>query len=210
MRLVVRLLGMVLTNVRSNSVADHTAPGKKKRIMSMSTHFALLPDERAAHDANGPALADTETGRLTNAQLLARVQAAADRLVRAGVRPGDVVAVKLPNRVELIITLFAAWRLRAAATPINPALTASEVELPAGGLVGNGVGLRRRLDVLRSPVIAPSELAETASTPAPAVGTSDDDLALLIYTSGTTGRPKGVELTHGNITAMARSMQSRR
>lgn len=29
----------------------------------------------------------------------------------------------------------------------------------------------------------------------------DDDTALLIYTSGTTGTPKGVPLTHGNITA---------
>ncbi len=35
---------------------------------------------------------------------------------------------------------------------------------------------------------------------------TDDDLALLIYTSGTTGRPKGVELTHGNIMATAQSM----
>ena len=126
---------------------------------------------------------------------------------RAGVRPGDVVAVKLPNRVELIITLFAAWRLRAAATPINPALTASEVDYQ---LVDSSATVLVSDDDSASsvPVIAPSELAETASTPTPAVATSDDDLALLIYTSGTTGRPKGVELTHGNITAMARSMQA--
>src|SRR5687767_7944546 len=35
-----------------------------------------------------------------------------------------------------------------------------------------------------------------AETPA-----KDEDTALLIYTSGTTGMPKGVPLTHGNITA---------
>jgi acyl-CoA synthetase (AMP-forming)/AMP-acid ligase II len=43
-----------------------------------------------------------------------------------------VVAVKLPNRLELIIALFAACRLGAAATPINPTLTATEVEYQHG------------------------------------------------------------------------------
>ena len=86
----------------------------------MSMHFAVLPDERAAQNPDSPALADELNGRLTNAQLLARVKNAADRLAAAGVQSGDVVAVKLPNRVELIVTLFAAWSLRAAATPINP------------------------------------------------------------------------------------------
>ncbi|MFD5099173.1 class I adenylate-forming enzyme family protein [Streptomyces albidochromogenes] len=36
----------------------------------------------------------------------------------------------------------------------------------------------------------------------PAVGTRPGELALLMHTSGTTGRFTGVELTHGNITAM--------
>jgi len=91
-------------------------------------HFAVLPDERAAQDPGAPALADQHNGRLTNAQFLKRVEVAAGQLVRAGVGAGDVVAVKLPNRLELIITLFSAWRLGAAATPVNPALTATEVE----------------------------------------------------------------------------------
>ena len=33
---------------------------------------------------------------------------------------------------------------------------------------------------------------------------NDDDLGVLLYTSGTSGRPKGVELTHGNLDANAR------
>jgi long-chain acyl-CoA synthetase len=36
-----------------------------------------------------------------------------------------------------------------------------------------------------------------------------DDLASLIYTSGTTGRPKGVELTHGNLRANINQMRKR-
>ena len=35
-----------------------------------------------------------------------------------------------------------------------------------------------------------------------------DDVATLIYTSGTTGPPKGVQLTHRNVIACARSIES--
>src|SRR3954454_17297698 len=63
---------------------------------------------------------------LTYAEVAARVAAAAERFAEEGVGPGDVVAVMLPNRVELLIGLMAAWRLGAAATPISPVFTANE------------------------------------------------------------------------------------
>src|ERR1700752_926910 len=91
-------------------------------------HFAALPDFRAGHLPDAPALADEHNGRLSNADFLGRVQAVSASLPVAGVTAGDVVAVKLPNRVELVLTLFAAWRLGAAATPVNPSLTAAEVD----------------------------------------------------------------------------------
>lgn len=49
-------------------------------------------------------------------------------LVGMGVGRGDVVAVVLPNSVELITIMFAAWRLGAALTPVNPALTKPEAQ----------------------------------------------------------------------------------
>ena len=39
---------------------------------------------------------------------------------------GSVVAIMLPNRVELLVAMVAAWRLGAAATPMNPTFTATE------------------------------------------------------------------------------------
>jgi len=50
----------------------------------------------------------------------------AERFAALGVRRGDVVAIMLPNCAELLLGLLAAWRLGAAATPVNPAFTANE------------------------------------------------------------------------------------
>ena len=48
-------------------------------------------------------------------------------LADRGVGAGDVVAVMLPNTSAFVVSLFAAWRLGAAVTPINPSLSAAEV-----------------------------------------------------------------------------------
>lgn len=174
-------------------------------------HLAALPDERAARDPGAPALAD-ENGVLTNAQVLERVQVAAGHLAQAGVGAGDVVAVKLPNRLELIIALFAAWRLGAAATPINPTLTAAEVEYQLADSQAKVIVCEDgSAPVSGSTVMTVSELSAASGGAAPVTAKPEfsiDDVALLIYTSGTTGRPKGVELTHSNISAMAQSMGS--
>src|SRR6185295_2355169 len=94
-------------------------------------------------------------------------------------------AIMLPNRVELITSVFAAWRLGAAVTPVNPALTAQEA--------------RYQIDDAGATLV----VADDAAAAAPLVA-DPDALALLIYTSGTTGRPTGVMLDHANVGATAR------
>ena len=91
-------------------------------------NFASLPDRRADLDPNGPAVSDA-TRSLTNAGLLERVRAARRHLQELGVGAGDVVALKLRNRVEFVVLLFACWRLGATVTPVNPSLTDAEVTL---------------------------------------------------------------------------------
>jgi acyl-CoA synthetase (AMP-forming)/AMP-acid ligase II len=86
--------------------------------------------------------------------------------------------------------MFAAWRLGAALTPLNPALTEEESDYQ---IADSGAAV----------VIADAdEVAQAApGGEPPTLRTEPGDLALLIYTSGTTGRPKGVMLDHANVAA---------
>lgn len=166
--------------------------------------FATLPDRRAALDPDGPALADP-AGSQTNTEMLHGVLGAARRLRSLGIGPGDVVALKLINRTEFVLLLFAAWRLGAAVTPVNPSLTDGEV---ARQVDDSGARLL---------VVEDGDATTTGGVTVLAVGDlhnvdTDQDtvpqvdpaaLALLIYTSGTTGVPKGVMLDHANLDAMA-------
>ena len=88
-------------------------------------NLSALPDQRAAENPLGPAVADDKTD-LDNAQFLAAVQRAAATLRGHGISSGDVVAVMLPNTASFVVSLFAAWRLGAAVTPINPSLRPAE------------------------------------------------------------------------------------
>src|SRR5437879_13684034 len=89
-------------------------------------NFASLPDRRADLNPHGPAVSDGVQS-LTNALLLQRVRAAAHHLDELGIGTGDVVAIKLRNRVEFVVLMFASWRLGATVTPVNPSMTNVEV-----------------------------------------------------------------------------------
>ena len=88
--------------------------------------FAVLPDIRARVDPGGLAVCDGQQS-LTNSGFLNRVRAAAGHLGEFEIGAGDVVAVRLRNRIEFVVVLFASWRLGATVTPVNPSLTDVEV-----------------------------------------------------------------------------------
>ncbi|NLG45352.1 AMP-binding protein [Gordonia sp. (in: high G+C Gram-positive bacteria)] len=161
-----------------------------------------LPDTRAAAAPTAPAVADDALA-LDNRRFAEAVGHAAGRLRDAGVGPGDVVGLLLPNRVELLIAVFAAWRLSAAVTPVNPALAPPEVAFQTSDA---GVGVvvvepGASVDLPGVTLIECSDLL-ASTTHADAVDVQPTQVALLIYTAGTTGTPKGVMITHGNIDAM--------
>jgi long-chain acyl-CoA synthetase len=171
------------------------------------TRLDYLPWARPATYDERPCIRD-ERQTLSYAQFAQRVDAAAEQFAELGVRRGSVVATMLPNRIELLVAIFAAWRLGAAATPMNPVFTATEAahQLSDSGAVLVLVDESSQVPD-GTPTLAVADLRTTRrGANLPLVEGAMSDLALLIYTSGSTGKPKGVMLSHGNLGAMIAMM----
>ncbi len=150
-----------------------------------------------------------------------QVAGVAKGLVAAGVRPGDRVALQAKTRYEWPLLDFAIWTAGAVTVPVYETSSTDQVAwiLADSGAVAAIVERAEHaaaVDSVRdqAPDLGPlyvieddavgtlvaagegvpdSELADRRAT------LDADSLATLIYTSGTTGRPKGCELTHGNL-----------
>jgi non-ribosomal peptide synthetase component F len=106
--------------------ADHSVGTARTR-----TARKVPPCSQPPFPTNGPrgiprGPASPTSARNSTTRFAQTVSAVAALLADAGLRRGGVLAVMLPNRVELITGMFAAWRLGAAVTPVNPALTGQE------------------------------------------------------------------------------------
>jgi len=152
---------------------------------------------------------------LTYSELADRVRRLANGLRTLGVAKGDRVAWLGPNHPAVLESLFAAGLLGAAMAPVNHRLDQAEISwmledikprvliqhFAAGATAARGPGSRRV--AVGGPLDGAADFeALIAASPGHAIEEPVrlDDLCLLPHTSGTTGRPKGVMLTHGNIT----------
>ena len=158
---------------------------------------------------------------VTARQFAEEVRRVAAGLVAAGVQTGDRVALMSKTRYEWTLCDYAIWTAGAVTVPIYETSSAEQVQwiLSDSAAVAAIVetakhneivaevrdavpGLRNvwtiddlGVDALKGAgqQISADDLAQRHGALGP------DTLATIIYTSGTTGRPKGCELTHGNL-----------
>ena len=167
--------------------------------------------ERRAAETPDALAVEAGHDRLTFAQLNARANRLARRLVAAGATPEARVGVAIDRSAELVVALLAVLKAGGAYVPLDAAypperlafmvadagvsilLVADEVPPALAGFAGAVVRVaepprRDSIDVENLPIeVAP------------------DQLAYVVYTSGSTGKPKGVAMPHRGVVRLVRN-----
>ncbi len=164
---------------------------------------------------------------VTAKEFASEVSALAAGLVASGVQAGDRVGLMSKTRYEWTLVDYAVWTVGAVTVPVYETSSAEQVAWNLGdsgavAVVVESAAHQAQLDEVRDQLpdlraswqIDAGGLEELAASgrevPESALaerraGVTTDSLSTIIYTSGTTGRPKGCELTHGNLLAVSRS-----
>ncbi len=140
-----------------------------------------------------------------------------------GIKPGDRVAILLPNGSAYVTAYFGTLLARGVAVGLNPDTTVDELAwvlqhcspaVVVGRPVQRDLIGQATARVSNPPAVVwveggmladddgPIDVAEPPTCCWP----ERDDIAQIIYTSGTSGRPKGVTLAHRNLVANTRSI----
>ena len=137
--------------------------------------------------------------RLNYAQLNRRVAALCARLDALGVRRGERVAALLERDLESVLLVHALARLGALLVPLNTRLTPDEMRWQIEAATCSRV-FTALPDTPLSEAVSINALPSAAEGAPWMQGRLDleDDFGIL-FTSGTTGRPKGAQLTWGNL-----------
>jgi long-chain acyl-CoA synthetase len=166
---------------------------------------------------------------VTAVEFADQVAALAKGLVATGIEPGDRVALMSRTRYEWTLVDYAIWAIGAVTVPIYDSSSTEQVEWilsdsGARAVFAENDDFAETIRVARGNVPAVEHVwlidgsaGDLAALSGRAGEVTDSeleqrrtarkaaDVATIIYTSGTTGRPKGCEITHGNLLADVRN-----
>jgi long-chain acyl-CoA synthetase len=160
-------------------------------------------------------------------ELYQRVLGVSQALQHWGIRAGDRVAILSENRPEWAIADFASLLLGAITVPIYPTVTheqAAYILRDSGAraaFISSDIQFQKISSIRRNTELEHLVVMDTSASAGEHMGplmqsgptardrsfdtvpsqVRSEDVATLIYTSGTTGVPKGVLLSHGNLTS---------
>jgi long-chain acyl-CoA synthetase len=164
---------------------------------------------------------------VTAAAFAAEVAALARGIMAAGIEAGDRVGLMSRTRYEWTLADYAIWMAGAVTVPVYETSSDEQVEWILSNSGARAVfaetsehaatigAVRGRLPALDKGIWKIDDLDALAAAGLDiTAGQLEErrtqrgaaDLATIVYTSGTTGRPKGCELTHGNLLSDVRNV----
>ena len=160
-----------------------------------------------AHYPDHPAVVFKDT-ILTYAQLDELTDRLAARIAST-VKPGGVVAIILNRNQYMAVAPLGALKAGCAYQPLDPSYPPERlsfmVQDSKAALLIADPGLESLVSGYDGPVLPTGEIPLLPEGKADVPAPDPDERFILLYTSGTTGVPKGVQLSHRNISVYARS-----
>lgn len=186
-----------------------SGPAARMPVFGSAAHLLL---HTAAAVPEHPAVREGDRS-VSYGALADRTLGAAEALLRAGVEPGDRVAVFQRRGAEAAASFFGTLAAGAVAVMVNESLRPRQIEHILGHSGAKVLltdadltdRLPRALQTDALPIRSEDVPDAGDARPVPRTGS---DPAQIVYTSGSTGLPKGVTFSHGNVWAGTESVVS--
>ncbi len=181
--------------------------------------FATLSEMYAHAVATAPDTVAAIHGEATvTYEQEARAVAALARRIARVVRPGETLALLLPNSIEFRVGYFGAVKALAAPALLNPLYPAPQLEklldvgapraaicVKSNAETLRGLAARRGMEVFCfGEDVSLANLMAEPDAPLDRRAAKPDDVAAMLFTGGTTGLSKGVEQTHERLVIATR------
>lgn len=155
---------------------------------------------------NGRRIRQTDTGHLTYRQLHLDALKLSRCLMKKGARIGDLIGLMAERCVDMIIAVLAILKSGCGYVPLNPKAPVARSRFM---LRDCNVRILLSTDDLEPELTEGMDIVNTADAinrdfalPDQSFTPISGQLAYVIYTSGSTGNPKGVPISHANLSPL--------
>ncbi|MGW3962982.1 amino acid adenylation domain-containing protein [Amycolatopsis sp. NPDC005003] len=212
----VRFLGEVAADPEVRIGAVELEPAAARDRWTDTDRAIPLEHALAAFERQAPRRDDHDAvvrgaDRIGYRELNERANRLAHHLIGAGIGAEDVVALLLPQTIDLVVALLAVLKAGAAYLPVDPSYPAERVRLLLEKAAPSLVLTDDATPPVPGPVLRPAEVPPGGPAHDPTDADrrrtwSPDHPAYLIHTSGSTGTPRGVLVTHRGLPSLATSL----
>jgi amino acid adenylation domain-containing protein len=196
--------GGVRGKIRSLPLIDSKARSRLEALgQGEAVHIETVPAfrriEMIAATAPDAIALRHGTDSITYAEMDARANRLAHKLLATGLKQEDIVAIHLPRSIDLVIAQLAISKAGGAFLALDQRQPVEwRAKIIAQARISRVIGARGDLHGLDADFIDPTAEPDFPAV-SPRIEVSPGGLMYVIFTSGSTGEPKGVMVEHGSV-----------